>query len=172
MAIDTLYIDKTVLISRLRMTGTSDTDTLTTIDQAIADVRQEFFRRLTLERALEIKALTPVENPTTADGNYRSVAEITEFYWVLSKLLCILPTMFIETAHAIQNSFKDVPLTRDSMALSRMKKFLIDAVETNLGMLELPADRNTGSPRSFSTRAVNPLILANTFPGRPSFRGY
>jgi hypothetical protein len=171
MAIDTLYIDKTVLISRLRMTGTSDTDTLTTIDQAIADVRQEFFRRLTLERALEIQALPSVENPTTVDGNYRSVAEVTEFYWVLSKLLCILPTMFIETAHAIQNSFKDVPITRDSRFIAQMLDCINNSIEVNLGMLEIPADRNTGSPRSFSTRGT-PVILSTTFPGRPSFRMY
>ena len=172
MAIEPLYIAKSVLISRLRMTDTSDTDTLTVIDQAISDTRQEFYRRLTLTRALEIAALASVENPTTEDGNLRSVAEITDFYWILSKLLCILPTMFIETAHAIQNSFKDVPITRDSMFLLKMQACLKNSIEVNLGMLGLPADDNAGTPRSFSTRAVNPLILANTFPGRPAFRMY
>lgn len=172
MSVEPLYIARSVLISRLRMTDTSDTDTLAVIDQAIQDVRQEFYRRLTLERALEIKAITSVDNPITAEDNYRSVADVTDYYWILSKLLCILPTMFIETAHAIQNAFDDIPITRDSRFLAQMQDCLKNAIETNLGMLELPADRNTGSPRSFSTRSQTPLYINNAFPGRPSFSRY
>ncbi len=167
MAVQPLYIEKSLLLQRLRMSETSDTDTLTLIDQTIADVRLEFYRRLTLERALEIAAFSPVENPTTTDPILRSVAEVTEFYWVLSKLLSILPTMFVETAHAIQNSFKDVPITRDSRFLQKFIGRLNASVENNLGLLEIPVDLGTGPVKVFSTGRLDPYILINNHLGLP-----
>jgi len=165
MAIEPLYIDKDLLISRLRMTETSDTDTLTIIDQAIADSRQEFYRRLTLERALEIKAISTVENPITAEDNLRVIADNTDFYQVLSKLLCILPTMFIETAHAIQNTFKDVPITRDSRFLSQFQECLINNIEIGLGQLIEPANNSAGSPRVFDVGRSDPFLIGSAHPG-------
>ncbi len=167
MAIEPLYIDKSLLLQRLRMSDTSDTETLRLIDQTIADVRLEFYRRLTLDRALQIAAFSSIENPTTTDPVLRSIAEVTEFYWVVSKLICILPTMFIETANAIQNSFKDVPITRDSESLQKFIRCLNDAVERNLGLLVIPVDTNTGPVKVFSTGRVDPYILTHNTLGLP-----
>ena len=124
MAVEPLYNVKSLLLQKLRMGDTSDTQTLKVIDQAIQDVRNEFYRRLTLARALEIAALASVENPTTADEVLRAVANVTEVYWVQYKLVCILPHMSIETQHAIQNSFDDTPLTRDAESLAKFKAVL------------------------------------------------
>ena len=170
MAIDTLYIDKDLLISRLRMSDTTDTDTLTLIDQSIAKVRTEFYRRLGLTRSLEIEALPSVENPVTEDQLIRSVAETTEFYWVMRKLVCILPQMFLETSHAIQNAFDDVPITRDSPSLQKYLDCLDNDIEIGLGQLESPQDNCAGSPKAFSTKRETPFILACAHPGRPIFR--
>ncbi len=165
MAVEPLYIAKDLLLQRLRMSGTSDTDTLTTIDQAIADVRLEFYRRLTLDRATEIAALPIVENPTTADGVLRGVAEVTEYYWVAFKLICILPTMFIETAHAIMNSFKDVPITRDGESLQKFLGCLKNSIEVNIGQLQIPVESNAGDAQSFSTGRLVPYLLADNVIG-------
>ena len=167
MAIQPLYIEKSLLLQRLRMSETSDTETLTLIDQAISDVRLEFYRRLTLARALEIAAFSSEENPTTTDPILRGIAEVTEFYWVASKLICILPTMFIETAQAIQNSFKDVPITRDSESLQKFIRCLQDRVESNLGLLVIPVDTDTGPIKVFSTGRIDPYILTNNHIGLP-----
>ena len=170
MAIDTLYIDKTLLISRLRMTSTSDTDTLTLIDQSIAKVRTEFVRRLGLTRVVKIKALTSSENPLTEDEIIRSVAETTEFYWVMRKLVCILPQMFLETSHAIQNAFDDVPITRDSPSLQKYLACLDTDIELGLGQMETPQDNCAGSPKAFSSKRAVPFLLSNNFPACPGFR--
>jgi hypothetical protein len=170
MAVEPLYIAKSLLLQRLRMSNTSDTETLTTIDQAIADVRLEFYRRLTLDRATEIAALPSIENPTTTQGVLRGVAEVTELYWVMYKLICILPTMFIETAHAITNSFKDVPITRDSESLQKFLGCLKNTIEINLGQLIIPVNDNAGDFQAFSTGRPTPFILADNVIGRPISR--
>ena len=166
MAVEPLYIAKSLLISRLRMTGTSDEDTLTIIDQVIADVRLEFYRRLSTARALEIAALPSVENPTTTDGILRSVADVTELYWVEYKLVCILPVMFIETQFPIQNSFDDVPITRDAEWIHNFRTCLWNSVESGLGQLIQPIDNNTGNGQSFSTGATTPFIVQDNFIGK------
>ena len=166
MAIEPLYNEKSLVLSRLRMTATEDTDTLTMIDQAIAKVRLDFYRRLTAARALEIEALSSVENPTTTDEILRSVAEVTEIYWIAYKLFCILPHMYIETQFAIKDNFDDVPITRDSDTLKTFMPCLWKEIEEGLGQLVLPVDNNAGDFQSFSTgRADGPLLLNDTFVG-------
>ena len=167
MAVDPLYNVKASLIQKLRLTDTSDTDTLTIVDQAIADVRLEFYRRLTLDRAIEIAAISSVENPTTSDEVLRSIAAVTEVYWVMYKLICILPVMYIETQYAIKNNFDDVPLVRDADSLQKFKDCLRASVEQNLGLLIIPVDVNTGDFSSFSTGAVTPYLINDNFIGLP-----
>ena len=164
MAVEPLYIDKALLISRLRMTGTLDTDTLTLIDQSISRVRTEFIRRLGITRALEIADIPRVDNPTTEKEVVRSVGETTELYWVMRKLVCILPQMFLETSHAIQNSFDDVPITRDSPSLQKYLACLDNDIEIGLGQLEVPQDNCGGSPRVFSTGREEPFLIGSAFP--------
>ena len=167
MAVEPLYNTKESLLSKLRMAGTSDEQTLTLIDQVISDVRLEFFRRLTSARALEIADITPEENPTTTDGILYSRAAVVEVYWVEYKLVCILPVMFIETQHAIQNSFDDTPLVRDSDSLLPFKAGLKKAIEIGLGQLIIPVQKTTGAFSSFSSGATTPVLIANNFPGNP-----
>lgn len=167
MAVTPLYNDKDALISKLRMTGTSDTDTLAKIDQAISDVRLEFFRRLTPARAIEIQGFGVEENPTTTEGILRGTAAVTEVYWVEYKLICILPVMFIETEHAIQNSFDDIPLVRDAASLIPFKNGLKKAIEIGMGQLIEPVQNNQGPFSSFSSGAPQPVLIANNFIGKP-----
>lgn len=165
MAVEPLYNDKATLIQKLRMTDTEDTDTLTIIDQAISDVRLNFYRRLSPARAQEIADLSSVENPTTTDEILRNVAEVTEIYWVMHKLVCILPTMYIETQFAIQDSFDDVPITRDADTLQKFMKCLWDSIEEGLGQMMLPIEDNVGGFKSFSTGAIRPFLLSENFVG-------
>jgi len=167
MAVEPLYNEKSVLLQKLRMSETVDTDTLTMIDQAISDVRLEFYRRLTLARATELAALPSVDNPTTSDEVLRGVAEVTEIYWVMYKLVCILPVMYIETQFAIRDNFDDVPIVRDADSISAFRQCLRNSVEQNLGQLEVPIDNNTGSGASVSIGRPTPLLMHEVFPGRP-----
>jgi hypothetical protein len=167
MAITPLYNDKDALLSRLRMQDSSDTETLAVIDQVISDVRLNFFRRLTAARALEIAGFAAEENPTTTDGVLQSTAAVTEVYWVLYKLLGILPTMFIETEWAIQNSFDDVPLTRDSRSLSLFMATLKKSIEIGMGQLIEPVQESQGSFASFSSGAKTPVLINDNFIGVP-----
>jgi len=165
MAVEPLYNVKADVIEQLRMTDTTDDDTLSMIDQAIRDVRLSFYKRLTPARAQEIAALSSVENPTTTDEIVRAVAEVTEVYWVMHRLICILPTMYVETAHAIQDSFDDVPITRDSESLQRFLICLWNRIEEGLGQMVLPIEDLTGSFQSFSTGAQTPFLLSEHFVG-------
>ena len=172
MAVTPLYNVKADVIAKLRLTDTTDSDTLTIVDQAIRDVRLGFYTRLTPARAQEIAALASVENPTTTDETVRAVAEVTEWYWIASKLICILPTMFIETAHAIDESFDDVPITRDSESLQKFLRCLWNNIEEGLGQMMLPIDDNAGDFQSFSSGAPTPFLLNENFIGRRTGCGY
>lgn len=167
MAVTPLYNDKDALLSKLRMSDTSDVQTLSVIDQGISDARMEFFRRLTPARALEISALATEENPTTTDGILKGTAAVTEVYMVMYKMVCILPTMYIETEWAIKSSFDDVPLTRDGDSLRRFKSDLKKQIEIGLGQLIIPVDNNQGEFASFSNGALTPVLIANNFIGKP-----
>lgn len=167
MAVEPLYNDKTLMLQRLRMSETTDTDTKVLMDQAIADVRLEFFRRLTLDRAMYIHALPSVENPTTADGVLRSRAEVAEVYWVMYKLVCIMPVMYIETQYAIRNDFNDVPLVRDADSIHDFRRCLKTSVEQMLMLLIVPPGDASlgGGVQTFSTGATAPSLLSNSFIG-------
>lgn len=165
MAVEPLYNTLAAVKANLRMTDSADADTLVMIDTAIRQVRLSFYKRLTADRAIEIAALSPEENPTTTDGILRAVAESTELYWITLKLICILPTMFIETQFAIQNSFDDVPITRDAESLQKFKNCLWNEIEQGLGLLKIPEETNTGDFSSFSTGRVEPFILQDASPG-------
>ncbi len=168
MAVEPLYVDKTLLLANLRMTSTSDTDTLTVIDRVILDVRVSFYRRLTPARAQEIEALSSVENPTTEDEILRSVAENTDMYWIMAKLFCILPAMYIETQYAIRNDFNDVPITRDADVLKKHIACLRNSVEVGLGQMIIPVNDNAGDFQSFSAGASEPFLLKDNFVGKGS----
>lgn len=168
MAVEPLYVGKALLLQKLRMSDTSDTDTLTIIDHTISDVRLSFYRRLGIDRVNEIVALPSVDNPTTSDEILRGVAEVTESYWVWHKLICILPTMFIETQFAIKASFDDVPITRDSESLQKFLVCIWNSVESGLGQMALPKDNNTGSFKSFSTGRRTPYLLGSNTVGFPT----
>lgn len=165
MAAEPLYNTKALVLQNLRMEESEDTETLRMIDQAIKDVRLEFYRRLTPARAAEIAALPTVENPTTSNEILRGVAEVTEIYWVMYKLIKILPTMYIETQFAIQNSFDDVPITRDAESLQKFLRCLWNSIETGLGQLEIHVDTNTGAFQAAAIGSKTPFLLADNFIG-------
>ena len=170
MAVEPLYNSKASVIEKLRMSDTSDADTLTVIDQVISTVRTDFFRRLTLERAIHIQGLPSVENPTTADGILRSVAETTEVYWIFHKLVCILPTMYIETQFAIKDNFDDTPITRDADSIKDYLACLWASIEAGLGQLIDPVSTDSGNFQIFTTGAPEPVLLRDLHPGLPCSR--
>jgi len=167
MATEPVFNAKTALLSRLRMSETTDAETLTTIDQVISDIRVEFYRRLGTSRVNYIAGLSLVDNPSTDTELLRSRAAVTEVYWVMYKLVCILPVMYIETQYPIRNNFDDVPLVRDSDDISNFRKCLKESVEIGLGELEEPKNDNTGNFSSFSIGSSEPFSLNQNFIGRP-----
>ena len=168
MAVEPLYVDKALLLQNLRMTASTDTETLTLIDRIILDVRVSFYRRLTPARAQEIASLPSVDNPTTVDEILRSTAENTDMYWVMWKLLCILPVMYIETEFAVRDNFGDVPITRDADSLKNYIACLKNSVEVGLGQMEIPVNDNAGDFQSFSAGASKPSLLSENFIGKGS----
>jgi hypothetical protein len=167
MAIEPLYNDKSVLISKLRMSITQDADTLAVVDTAISQVRSSFFARLTLSRAMEIVGYTQTDNPTTAEENLRSLAGVTEVLWVSWFLIQMLPAMHLETQYAIKNDFGDQPLTRDAPSLQKYMNSLYATIQKNLGLLIVPEEPTSGDVKAFSTGAVTPVLIADNFIGNP-----
>ena len=156
---------KAEVLENLRMTASSDTDTLTIIDQSISDVRLGFYRRLTPARATEIAAISSVENPTTTNEILRANAESVEINWVLYLLVCKLPTMYIETQFPIQNSFDDTPITRDADNLKDFLRCLWNSIEQGLGQLIIPVEENAGAFQASAPGRKVPFILVDNFIG-------
>jgi hypothetical protein len=148
MAVAPLFVtDTETLKSKLRLKGVALTDAgQPLIEEAIQQVRAEFGTRLGLARISEIQALTFVENPTTADGYTRALANSLEVKMVRLRLMRILPTMFMDgsgDAHDVWN--EEAPFRETSQFDLRAEmNMLEEEINSDLGILS-GADED-GSP--------------------------
>jgi len=165
MAVDPLYNTKAALLLKIRLSGVPSDQTNAVIDLAISQVRIGVFSKLGSDRALEIAALTPSENPTTDDEILYSTASTAEGLWVTALLYDLLPTLFMESANEAQQNWNDEPLSRDAKQLGKAKQTLLSQVDQLMGYLVVPVDENAGPVKVFSVGREVPYILQDNFIG-------
>ncbi len=166
MAVDPLYNTKEALLLKIRLSGVPSDQTNAVIDLAISQVRIGIFSKLGSDRALEIAALTPSENPTTDDEILYSTASTAEGLWVTAILYDLLPTLFMESSNEAQQNWNDEPLSRDAKQLAEVKQALLTQVDKLLGDLEVPVNDNAGAVKVFSVGRETPYILSDNFIGK------
>lgn len=166
MAVDPLYNTKADLLLKIRLSDVPSEQTNAVIDMVISQVRVGFFSKITKDRAIEIAAFTPSENPTTDNEILYSTASTAEGLWVTALLYDLLPTLFMESSNGAQQNWNDEPLSRDAKQLVKAKQALLSQVDKLLGVLEVPVNDDTGSVKVFSTGREKPFILQDNFIGR------
>jgi hypothetical protein len=161
MAVTPLFSTREALLAKIRMSATTDADTLAAIDTGISQTRIAFFNKLGLTRTLQIQAFTENENPITEEEGLRLLAATTEVYWVLYFLIPTMPAMLVENQYALKNTFDDQPITRDAQSLSKYLTFLKSTIDKNLGILALPEVKGAGSGNVASTGAAVPYLIGD-----------
>ena len=170
LSVAPLFNTEEVLLNRIRMATTVDSQTYAAIDTAIMDVRLGFFNKLTKDRALQIAGYADSTSPTTENEVLKANAAICEVYWVLHQLTALLPTMFLENLSNVRDNFNEEPLTRDSSALLEYRSGLWSKVQELLGLLEEPVvnagtTNVAGIGRVDSNGDDDPYIIDNNFIG-------
>jgi len=166
MAVDPLYNSKAALLLKIRLSDVPSDQTNAVIDMAISQARIGIFSKITPERALEIAAFTPSENPTTDEEILYSTASTAEGLWVTALLYDLLPTLFMESANEAQQNWNDEPLSRDAKQLAKAKQTLLTQVDKLLAALEVPVNDNAGAVKVFSVGRKEPYILQDNFIGK------
>lgn len=165
MAVDPLYNTKAGLLLKIRLKDAPSDQTNAVIDMAISQVRIEFFSRIGSDRAQEIAALIPADNPTTDDEILYSTASTAEGLWVTALLYDLLPTLFMESTNEAQQNWNDEPLSRDARQLQKAKAVLLSQVDKLIGDLEVPVNDATGPVKVFSAGRETPFLLHENFIG-------
>lgn len=167
MAVDPLYTAvKSDFLNKIRLKSAKSDQTLAVIDVAISNVRLGFFKSLTSRRALEIAAFTPSDNPTTENEVLQSTAAVTEVLWVTALLVDLLPTVFMEGEAEARQSWNEEPLTRDASGLQKFKNSLLTQVQTMLGTLEEPENKNAGPVKVASIGRTEPHLVFENHVGK------
>lgn len=169
MAVEPLYTDTRVnFLLKIRLSSARSEQTISVIDVVMSQVRQNFYSRLGLVRALEIAGYTPSDNPTTENENLIATASAAEATWVTALLMQRLPTVFMEGKSEANQVWNEEPLSRDTTRDTRiMIKDLLNQVDEMLGQLEIPINEDVGPVKSFNVGAIKPFSILGNTPGRP-----
>lgn len=165
MAVNPLYNSKAELLLKIRLSDVPSDQTNAVIDMVISQVRLGIFGKLGSDRALEIAAFTPSENPTTKNEILYSTASTAEGLWTTALLYDLLPTVFMEGANEALQNWNDEPLSRDAKQLGKVKQTLLTQVDKLLATLEVPVNDNAGAVKVFSVGREDPYILQDNFIG-------
>ncbi len=166
MAVNPLYNTKAALLLKIRLSDVPSDQTNAVIDMAISQVRIGIFSKLGSDRAIEIAAFTPSENPTTDNEILYSTASTAEGLWVTALLYDLLPTLFMESSNEAQQNWNDEPLSRDAKQLVKAKQALLSQVDKLMGDLEVPVNDDTGAVKVFSVGRPVTYILQDNFIGK------
>jgi len=139
-----LFQTRDFLLNTIRMETTTDVQTLALVNQAITDVRLEFYEALGVSRTLAIAAYTYSPTPTTSEEILKARAQVAEAYWVIYKLVPLLPSYFIENHQNLNENFNSEPLTRDSSQVKAYMETLKQAITRNIGQLMVPIEAGDG----------------------------
>lgn len=168
-SVDPLFQSRTNLLTTIRLNTMNDEQTIALVNQAMTDVRVEFYEELGAARVTEILGFTDATNPTSENEIIRARAKITECYWVTYKLVPLLPMLFMETSHNVNENFNEEPLTRDSDEVKEFMDHLWKMVQKGLGAIASPAEVVDSDTAAAVTGAAvnntNPYIVSEQFVG-------
>lgn len=142
--------------SNLRLTGAAASDAVSLIDQAVEEVRVEFYYRLTKSRVDVLLALPYAENPDTDNETLRALCNAVELKWVKLKLLDRMPTLFMDAA-GLQNevwnteaAFRQTGPSERERERTRLRK------EVEAGLDILKGEEGHGETKSVKVKVFSP----------------
>lgn len=91
-----LFMDLDRLLTSLRLSGSASRDSGSLIHDAVAKARLEFYAALSSSRMAALRAMTPVDDPTTPDQRARLIAEMCEIVMVRRDLLQTMPVFVMD----------------------------------------------------------------------------
>jgi len=132
----TLSLDRLKEMSRFKPVAMTET-TLNVFDRVVQQVRVHLYTELGAGTVTDILAITPVENPTTADQFNYLRAELLEANWVMYILLSALPVAVYDSfvAEPPAQVWNKEPLTRDidPDMLEEIRAMLWDEIQKLIG---------------------------------------
>ena len=134
------------LITRLRLNNTVSDSGIACIDQAIEQVRAQFYRRLGRVRISQLLQMSYTENPTTDDGVLRALAYTTEVLWMRYFLLRSMPTMFADNASEVPAVWNQEGFVRGTSPGTSSELRRLES-EIEAALAELQADTTEGAAR-------------------------
>lgn len=130
--------------ARLRLSSVpaSSTDTLAIVDDAIADARLEFYRRLGRSRIAKILQTAETASPDTDDEVVRSLAAKTEVRLVRVRLLRDLPSAFMDASGDINKRWNEEAPFRERPTSDREREIrrLLEEIEEDMQILSRSED--------------------------------
>lgn len=139
MAVEPLFCDSMdTLKAKLRMSGTTDTDSLAVIDQIVSEVRLGFYSKITRERAQYIASLPLVDNPSTDDEVLKSIGATTEVVWCLYLLGLRLPFAVIQANSKMLDRFNEEEAFRVGELPKAYLLELKRQVDSGMAFLKVP----------------------------------
>lgn len=160
---DPLFVSsRTVLLSRLRLSGTSAyEDAAALIDEALNIARVRFYDCLGETRITDLLAIEPQEAPTTTDGVLRLKAASCEIALVRMHLLRTMPTLFQDGSDNVTELWNEEGLVRRKSAFEITGE--IKRLETEVAAW---IEELQGEPHECSQVAVS-VIEPEQTPARP-----
>ncbi len=139
MAVAGVFLTKTLIQSRLRLTGTSSADGLAIIDDAIKMARGRLYDGLGISRVSVIKTYGQVDNPATLNELTRAKADMTEVKMVKVQLLRSMPSLFMDGAAQVRTVWNDEGISRRAgetdiaQEMRRLENEIVDAMKDLAG---------------------------------------
>jgi hypothetical protein len=113
MAVAPVFIaDMTTMLSLLRLSGTTQPDSLAMISAGVQHARIELYRRIGVAKMNVLLALPYTDNPTTEDQINRVKANNTELALTKIYLMRTMPVLFMDKAGAQREVWNQEGFTR------------------------------------------------------------
>lgn len=151
----------------LRLSGSTQPDTIAILDRALSEVRVGLYSQLGETRITEILATSLVPSPVTTAQLDRTKAALTETLWVKYLLLLELPLLFMDSSGQTDQVWNEEGLVRDSTPrrVEQMRESLWSRITSLLN--ELNTRKPNGGPYAVSLSPVcDPLRPGDSIRGR------
>lgn len=167
MAVEPLYCSSMdSLKSKLRLSDTSDPDTLAVLDEIVLEVRLGFFAKLTRERAQAIALIPLVDNPVTTDDILRARGASTEAVWCLYILAKRLPYSVIDANNKLLDRWNDEQQFRVGELSDRYLNSLKKQIDSGIALMkDVVSTQPFEHKSSLITNPENPGILCDGWGG-------
>ncbi len=100
--------------TRLRLQNISvDEAGQSIVEDAVLQVRSNFWSRLGIDRVAVLQGYTYTDNPVTAEENLNALARLCELKWVRLELAKVMPLLFKEGANQVQHVWNEEGAFRD-----------------------------------------------------------